>query len=800
MTFAERINIFIIIVILLGEVALLGFNLIRRIRDRARTPWLTATLIPMIAVTGIQLLPPDWQVTANLNRDVLIWAALILTAIAYGGMVLHDVVRDERLPRLRQLWIGLSVIWLIGFVLSAVLTHPPFTGWSLWSESLPLLPAIVSVTGGVAYSLFVLGIAFYYFYLAPMPEVANRSAFWVVTTGIMLVAVTLMASSSLPLMLSATVILLAGLAVATYGIRNYRLVDIRETILLVARTMAVVVISWSFIFATLYFLARFNFLAQFDVRSDARGTLIVAGLALGIAVLIVPARQTIDFIFAQVMSRSRPNLAAATAQYSQRVARAASLEDVVNATTEVLNRVMGVRRSALILINNTFRVPEAVELIVLEAGATPNNPTSTGYVSKNSPIYRSLAIAKVPLGQFDIEYGPAFQEASEAERKFFKDMNMSAFVPVVADSRLIGLLASGAKINDTPYHREDVEMLTVIGQQVGTALRSARLIDDLQHLNDSMRVLNKRLEGAKMELEKLDSVKTDFITIASHELRTPLAQIRGYTDIIDSLAEIGALKPEQMSQMVANLRKSTERMEELISAMLDVSQIDVNSMDLRFVRTMPETIVKMALEPLRDPATQRNIAIERHGLNGLPHVEADLQRMTQAFRNIILNAIKFTPDGGRIDIWAELVEDQTHSGGDYVLFKVIDTGVGIATKDIEFIFNKFYRGFDTQLHSTGIYKFMGAGPGLGLTIAKGIIEGHGGVIWAESPGHDMTNPPGSTFFVKLPLKPPSGTRRVLPFEGEDLDSTQGIPDLRELEERPRSDEVNAANTRIPPSR
>ena len=228
------------------------------------------------------------------------------------------------------------------------------------------------------------------------------------------------------------------------------------------------------------------------------------------------------------MGRSRPNLASATAQYSQRVARAASLEDVVIATTEVINHVMGVNHSALILINNTFRVPDSVELIVLEAGATPNNPSHTGYLSKNSPIYRSLAIEKVPLGQFDIDYGPAFLEAPEDEREFFKSLHLSVYVPVVADGRLIGLLASGAKINDTPYHREDVEMLTVIGQQVGTALRSARLIDDLQHLNDSMRVLNKRLESAKMELEKLDTIKTDSSRLPAMNKNTTCTNSRVY--------------------------------------------------------------------------------------------------------------------------------------------------------------------------------------------------------------------------------------------------------------------------------
>jgi signal transduction histidine kinase len=437
---------------------------------------------------------------------------------------------------------------------------------------------------------------------------------------------------------------------------------------------------------------------------------------------------------------------------------------------------MGVRRSALILINNTVRVKDAVELIVLEKSSTLSNPSGLGYLHKQSPIYYSLAVSKVPLGQYDIDYGPSFQKAAPQERQFFRDMNMSAYVPVLADNRLIGLLASGPKTNDSPYHREDVELLAVIGQQVGTALRSARLIDDLQHLNDSMRVLNKRLEGAKIELEKLDTIKTDFITIASHELRTPLAQIRGYTDIIDSLNNSGALQQGQATQLVQNLRKSTERMEELISAMLDVSQIDVNSMDLRFVRTTPETIIKMAIEPMKDPAHERNITITRNSAVDLPNIEADLQRMVQALRNIILNAIKFTPDGGSIVVNIQHEPATKKSEQDTILFTIKDTGIGIAEKDIEFIFNKFYRGFDTQLHSTGIYKFLGAGPGLGLTIAKGIIEGHGGQIWVESAGQDMEKLPGSTFYVRLPLTPPTGKRPVLAFQ-EDTEKTQGIPHI-----------------------
>ena len=766
----------IYILFLVGEVALLLYAIVRRKKYHTGMLWFAATVVPTLAVTAIQLLPSDWILTGQFSRDFLIWLGLFCVSITFAGMVFHDIARGAFLSRLRFVWLVVSLLWVVAFIVAIAFIEEPFIGWASWTDAIPALPSIIASVGGGAYGLFILGVCFYYFYVAPMPEVANRSAFWIVTSGLFIASIVLISSSTQALMLSGTVVMYTGLSVAIYGIRNYRLADIRDTILLLARTASVIAISWALIFATLYFLARLNLLAAFNLPEDIRGIIVLAGIALGIAAAIVPARQVIEYIFKQIMLRTRPNLASATAYYSQRVARAATLEEVVNATTETLNKVMGVRQSALILINNTVRVQDAVELIVLETGATLNKPSGVGYLHKKSPIYQSIAVSKVPLGQYDIDYGPTFQKSAPQERQFFRDMQMSAYVPVLADNRLIGLLASGPKINDTPYHREDVELLSVIGQQVGTALRSARLIDDLQHLNDSMRVLNKRLEEAKMELEKLDSIKTDFITIASHELRTPLAQIRGYTDIIDSLNNSGTLQAGQATQMVDNLRKSTERMEELISAMLDVSQIDVNSMDLRFVRTTPETVIKMALEPMRDPAKERNITVTRNSVVDLPNIEADLQRMVQALRNIILNAIKFTPDGGAIDIQVKLEPARRSGEQDTILFIIKDTGIGVAEKDKEFIFNKFYRGFDTQLHSTGIYKFLGAGPGLGLTIAKGIIEGHGGEIWVESPGQDMNNPPGSTFYVRLPIEPPAGKRRVLPFK-EDVERTQGIPDM-----------------------
>ena len=161
----------------------------------------------------------------------------------------------------------------------------------------------------------------------------------------------------------------------------------------------------------------------------------------------------------------------------------------------------------------------------------------------------------------------------------------------------------------------------------------------------------------------------------------------------------------------------------------------------------------------RERAARRGIELRRTVDEQLGQIQGDERKVRQVLLNLLSNAIKFTPEGGRIGVQARPVNGS-------VEVSVSDTGVGIAPQNLSLVFQKFFRGYDPSLHSTGAYKFLGAGPGLGLTIAKGVIEGHGGKIWAESPGHSTEEYPGATFFVELPVSPPEDARRVLPFEGD----------------------------------
>jgi len=603
-----------------------------------------------------------------------------------------------------------------------------------------------------------------------MPENRNRLWYWILILLASMISfgffvLSLIAPNTLAILRLPTLMLIMILIVSQiYANQFYRVISIQSTLTTVIELALTTLVMWIIVFVALLLMTQNN------IYSSDNVLLIISGIASVVAITFIPIRQFLHFGFTVLERRKQVQLAKVMEDYSHHIATAGSLDEVVEAMQKTLQSGFGIERSALILINTTRNAENTVGLMLLgiEYEPKPHIMQPPYHLELNGSIFRTLAVKKVPLGTYDIAYSPMYESANESERQFLCDLDMGVYVPVIAENTLLGIMACGAKPNQQSYSRYDVELLSVIGQQIGAALRSARLIDDLQILNASMGRLNQRLQDAKDELEKLDSVKTDFITIASHELRTPLAQLRGYTDIIDSLNQQNMLKPNQTEQFVNNLRKSTERMEELISAMLDVSQIDVNSMDLRFVQTRIGTILRLAIDPLEEVIGQRNLTIHRNEADELPKVQADMQRMVQAFRNIIVNAIKYTPDGGEIFIDAFHLPSNEVDELDWLEIRIRDTGVGIHAKDIELIFNKFYRAFDPQLHSTGLYKFMGAGPGLGLTIAKGIIEGHGGKIHAESPGHNMETMPGATFVIRIPTNPPEGIRRVLPFESEPI--------------------------------
>jgi signal transduction histidine kinase len=236
--------------------------------------------------------------------------------------------------------------------------------------------------------------------------------------------------------------------------------------------------------------------------------------------------------------------------------------------------------------------------------------------------------------------------------------------------------------------------------------------------------------------------------VVGHELRTPLTVISGYADMLKSATTI---REDQSLQLLCDgMTTSLNRLHAIINSILDVSRMDVEALTVRKVPASIVVLVKEIEGVFQTALRQRDLRFTTVGLSELPFIVADSDLLYKALYHVIMNAIKYTADGGRITVGGRTAKDDGDQ--DVIEIVVADTGIGIDPEHHELIFDKFYQTGEVMLHSSGATKFKGGGPGLGLAIAKGAIAAHGGKIWVESSGHDEENLPGSRFYIRLPLK------------------------------------------------
>jgi len=255
--------------------------------------------------------------------------------------------------------------------------------------------------------------------------------------------------------------------------------------------------------------------------------------------------------------------------------------------------------------------------------------------------------------------------------------------------------------------------------------------------------ISNELSGVQNKLERLDRSKSNFISVAAHELKTPLTLIEGYTTMMHDIPATG--QSDQLERLIDGVNNGIRRLRSIVDDMIDVSLIDNNMLSLNFQPIWINQILGLIRNELINSITNRGQILDLRSFPGGDQMLfGDPERLYQAFHNILSNAIKFTPDGGKI-----IVDGRTLPGFQEVT--VSDTGIGISAEDQETIFEKFGQLGNASLHSSGKTKFKGGGPGLGLPIAKGIIEAHRGAIWVESEGHNEKSCPGSTFHILLPI-------------------------------------------------
>ena len=288
--------------------------------------------------------------------------------------------------------------------------------------------------------------------------------------------------------------------------------------------------------------------------------------------------------------------------------------------------------------------------------------------------------------------------------------------------------------------------------QASISLENARLYDDLNRFNQMMeRMVEQRvneLSSAHNTLQKLDKNKSDFIQVAAHELRTPLTVIKGYMGMLKTASAVQS--DTALLQAMDGVLQGTDRLHQIVNSMLDVARLETQVVTPHLEAMTLGPILRMIQKDYAEDLKTRQIMLEIDAdINSAPPMLAESDLMKKVLDNVIVNAIKYTPDGGRINISAARVK--LDGRGEFCEVRVRDSGIGIDPANHIIIFEKLYQIGKVELHSSGRTKFKGGGPGLGLAIAAGIVKAHQGKIWVESEGYDEEKLPGSTFFIQIPI-------------------------------------------------
>ncbi len=710
---------------------------IRRGQDKKQTRWLLITIILAIV----------WEFSiyfsAQLTFPNLPLIALLLNTCAVGGITAAYLHWKPARAILGLLAAAILSVTLVNWLTPVRVFVLP-DGRYLTSAN----GDIIAYTAWFAFSGLILGKTWREYQNTELPWHANRLLYWFMALLTLFAGEILQFIDNPGFIVIGQALRYIGIVGLAYGVASYRIMDVRTR---ARHTIAFLIINFvsaaPLIGAILLIL---NFSGDLD-RYNKNLSLLLIAVVVALGFLFYdPYRRFIERITFRYLGGEGLNSNLIIRNYSQAIARTLDVQQLSVLIAGTLNEMLETNRCALLPVSRQDDGCYAIENPIVGMGQIPKKeiifPPKDRFIALLSTEHQ-------PLLQYDIDFNPVYSDINEAHGDWLSGMGMEVYVPINDGDEIAGIIAVGPKGTGLPYQSNELELMQTLADQTIVALQNARLYSVLNAQNEQVRLLNEDLVDQNEKLEIMDRVKTDFITIASHELRTPLTQVKGYADILAAMNEENALSREQTREIVGHINRATLQLEGLITDMLETSQLDVDEMRLTFVKTRLQSIIKLAMEPLIQALRERRITLTQEGVDELPPIYADYKRLVQAFTKLLGNAVKYTPDGGRITVTAALIPSVD---GEEQYFEVIiqDSGIGIDPKFHELIFEKFFRIGDPQLHSTGSTKFKGAGPGLGLPIAKGVIEGHHGRIWVESEGEDEQRMPGSAFHIILPVKPP----------------------------------------------
>ncbi|MFA6322976.1 MAG: ATP-binding protein [Candidatus Buchananbacteria bacterium] len=316
-----------------------------------------------------------------------------------------------------------------------------------------------------------------------------------------------------------------------------------------------------------------------------------------------------------------------------------------------------------------------------------------------------------------------------------RSLDVALVVPLYVKERLIGIIVIGNKKSGDPYSHQDLNVLKIIAGQAAIAIENATLYDELKDYNikldEEVKKKTTELRKANDELKQLDEAKSEFISIASHQLRTPLTIIKGYISMMQE-GSFGKLSPV-IDANLSKVYQANERLIKLVENLLDISRIESGRQDFKMTKIHLEEMAQVVVDNLKGNAKEKKLKLIFHKpTHATPEVMADEGKIHEVMMNFVDNSIKYTKEG-KVEVFVTLENG-------LVTFCVKDTGMGIKPEVMTVLFQKFSRG-------EGSFRAHTEGLGLGLYVARMMIDAHKGKIWAESDGENK----GSKFCFSLPV-------------------------------------------------
>lgn len=431
-------------------------------------------------------------------------------------------------------------------------------------------------------------------------------------------------------------------------------------------------------------------------------------------------------------------------QISRALSSTIKLSEVTDLILQQFDQIVQSDRSMMLLVEK-----DSLQITSTRGLLSDSEPSATQLPIREYDIFNQIILTQQPISISDITQHPDWKKLSNLSlgRSWMG-------IPLTLYDKAMGmLLLTRESVN--PFTLNEQSLAQAFAGQCALALENARLYENLENFNQQLEQMvqqrTEELQQAYAKLERLDSTKSKFIAVTSHELRTPVTVLRGYSQmLLDSplIQNESSLLP-----LADGIDSGSNRLYEIVNSMLDIAKIDSRALQLSPVPLSLKIFIKSLAAHYAATLTKRNIQLSLEGMELLPAIEADSDALQKVFSQLISNAIKYTPDGGQVTISGRALKPDEKilpEGGVEIIVK--DTGIGIDPSAHELVFTRFFQTGEVALHSTGKTKFKGGGPGLGLPIARGIIEAHQGRLWVESPGYDENLLPGSQFHVILPVR------------------------------------------------